>query len=345
MNVQWRPYGWNQPGAEELPPLRKNANFVGVLMLALVGASMTLPSGLLMLLQVLGAADLAQVNYGLDKMGYLFFQTAAYLLYLALPAIVVALIMRRDLRPFPSRRVQPSVLIPAVMVGLGLMVLANLVASILMNILSAFGLPRPTSIDTMDTTVLSLVLNLVSTAVLPALVEEMVFRGYILGGLRPQGDGLAIVFSAVFFGLLHGNLLQIPFAFILGLIFGYLTVQTGSIWPAVLLHFLNNAFSVVLQYAAQFLPDLDSIGMLNGAAFTVMAVLGVIGAAVLWAGHRPGDTAPQAVLRPVGNGFSALSVPRRVGQILLSPTVILSLAGLLAITALNVVSSIVGQPS
>ena len=39
MNVQWRPYGWNQPGAEELPPLRKNANFVGVLMLALVGAS------------------------------------------------------------------------------------------------------------------------------------------------------------------------------------------------------------------------------------------------------------------------------------------------------------------
>lgn len=121
MNVQWRPYGWNQPGAEELPPLRKNANFVGVLMLALVGASMTLPSGLLMLLQVLGAADLAQVNYGLDKMGYLFFQTAAYLLYLALPAIVVALIMRRDLRPFPSRRVQPSVLIPAVMVGLGLM--------------------------------------------------------------------------------------------------------------------------------------------------------------------------------------------------------------------------------
>ena len=231
------------------------------------------------------------------------------------------------------------------MVGLGLMVLANLVASILMNILSAFGLPRPTSIDTMDTTVLSLVLNLVSTAVLPALVEEMVFRGYILGALRPQGDGLAIVFSAVFFGLLHGNLLQIPFAFILGLIFGYLTVQTGSIWPAVLLHFLNNAFSVVLQYAARFLPDLDSIGMLNGAAFTVMAVLGVIGAAVLWAGHRPGDTAPQAVLRPVGNGFSALSVPRRVGQILLSPTVILSLAGLLAITALNVVSSIVGQPS
>ena len=107
----------------------------------------------------------------------------------------------------------------------------------------------------------------------------------------------------------------------------------------MLLHFLNNAFSVVLQYAAQFLPDLDSIGMLNGAAFTVMAVLGVIGAAVLWAGHRPGDTAPQAVLRPVGNGFSALSV------ILLSPTVILSLAGLLAITALNVVSSIVGQPS
>ena len=345
MNMQWRPYGWNQPGAEELPPLKKNANFVGVLMLALVGASLTLPSALLMLLQVLDIADLSQVNYGLSKMGYLCFQTAAYLLYLALPAVVVALVMRRDLSPFPTRRVRPSVLVPAVMTGLGLMVLANLVASILMNILSSFGLPQPTSTDTMDTTVLSLALNLVSTAILPALVEEMVFRGYILGALRPQGDGLAIVFSAVFFGLLHGNLLQIPFAFILGLIFGYLTVQTGSIWPAVLLHFLNNALSVALQYAGQFLPGLEAQGMLNGAAFTIMAALGVMGAAILWAGHRHGDTAPQAILRPVGNGVSELSVSRRAGHILLSPAVILSLVGLVGITALNIASSLLEQLS
>ena len=197
----------------------------------------------------------------------------------------------------------------------------------------------------MDTTVLSLALNLVSTAILPALVEEMVFRGYILGALRPQGDGLAIVFSAVFFGLLHGNLLQIPFAFILGLIFGYLTVQTGSIWPAVLLHFLNNALSVALQYAGQFLPGLEAQGMLNGAAFTIMAALGVMGAAILWAGHRHGDTAPQAILRPVGNGFSELSVSRRAGHILLSPAVILSLVGLVGITALNIASSLLEQLS
>lgn len=342
MNVQWRPYyGWSQPGAEEIPPLKRNALFVGILMLALVAAAMVLPTLLLTLLDMLDIADMRLAYYGMGKTGYLFFQTAAYLLYLAVPSIVVALIMRRDLHPFPSRRVRAGVLIPSVMTALGLVVLANLVANLLMNILASFGLPMPSSSDTMDKTVLSLVLNLISSAVLPALVEEMVFRGYILGALRPQGDGIAIVFSAVLFGLLHGNLLQIPFAFILGLIFGYLTVQTGSIWPAVLIHFLNNAFSIALEYAAQFQTEAVAARFsLNGAGFTVLAVIGVIGAGLLWTGHRRGDTGSQAVLRPIGNGFSALSVSRRVGLILLSPAVLISLIGLVFITLTNIAADL-----
>lgn len=343
MNVPWNPYnGWGQPGAEEIPSLKRNARFVGILMLALVAAAMILPSLLLTLLDMLGVADMWSAYYGMSKTGYLFFQTAAYLLYLAVPSVAVALIMRRDLRPFPSRRVRAGVLIPSVMTGLGLAVLANLVANFLMNVLASFGIPTPSSSDTMDKTVLSLVLNLISSAVLPALVEEMVFRGYILGALRPQGDGIAIVFSAVLFGLLHGNLLQIPFAFILGLIFGYLTVQTGSIWPAVLIHFLNNAFSVSLQYAVQFQTQAAASGRfsLNGAGFTVLTVIGVIGAGLLWAGHRRGDTGSQALLRPIGNGFSDLSVSRRVGQILVSPAVLLSLIGLLFITLLNIAADL-----
>lgn len=339
MNVQWRSYGWQEPGAEEILPLKKNANFVGVLMLALIGAAFFLPSLLLLFLQITGAADMSLPQYGLGSTGYTLFSMASYLLYLALPSIAVTLLMRRDLRPFPTKRMAPSVFIPAVMAGLGLVVLANLVASILMNILSSFGLPWPSSPNVMDKSVLNLVLNLVSTAVLPALVEEMVFRGYVLGALRPQGDGLAIVFSALLFGLLHGNLLQIPFAFILGLIFAYLTVQTGSIWPAVLIHFLTNATSVCLEYAGLFLPDTDAQGMLNGTAFAVMAVIGIIGAAILWAGHREGDTAKTALLRPIGNGFSRLTVGRRAGLILTAPAMMIGLIGLVLMTVLNIVAS------
>ncbi len=339
MNVQWRSYGWQEPGAEEIPPLKKNANFVGVLMLALIGAAFFLPSLLLLFLQITGAADMSMPQYGLGTTGYTLFSMASYLLYLALPSIAVALIMRRDLRPFPTKRLAPSVFIPAVMAGLGLVVLANLVASILMNILASFGFPWPNSASVMDKSVLSLVLSIVSTAVLPALVEEMVFRGYVLGALRPQGDGLAIVLSAMLFGLLHGNLLQIPFAFILGLIFAYLTVQTGSIWPAVLIHFLTNAFSVVLEYAGQFLPNEGAQGMLNGAAFAVMAVVGIIGTAILWAGHRDGDTAKTALLRPVGNGFSRFTVGRRAGWILTAPAMLIGLIGLVLMTVLNVVTA------
>ena len=76
----------------------------------------------------------------------------------------------------------------------------------------------------------------------------MIFRGYKLGAFREHGDGLAVVLSAVLFGLFHGNVLQVPFAFILGLALGFLVVLTDSIWPAVLLHFVNNLLSVVLGY-------------------------------------------------------------------------------------------------
>lgn len=123
------------------------------------------------------------------------------------------------------------------------------------------------------------------------------------------------------------------------MIFAYLTVQTGSIWPAVLIHFLTNATSVCLEYAGLFLPDTDAQGMLNGTAFAVMAVIGIIGAAILWAGHREGDTAKTALLRPIGNGFSRFTVGRRAGLILTAPAMVIGLIGLVLMTVLNIVAS------
>ena len=56
------------------------------------------------------------------------------------------------------------------------------------------------------------------------VVEELLFRGAVLRSFQPFGKRFAIVFSALLFGLFHGNLVQIPFAFLVGLVLGYVAV-------------------------------------------------------------------------------------------------------------------------
>jgi len=92
----------------------------------------------------------------------------------------------------------------------------------------------------------SIAMLVVQIAVSPALLEEFAFRGVMLQSLRRYGDKFAIFASALVFGVFHGNVVQAPFAFLLGLVLGWLTVATGSVWTAVLIHFANNFNSVVM---------------------------------------------------------------------------------------------------
>jgi sodium transport system permease protein len=81
---------------------------------------------------------------------------------------------------------------------------------------------------------------------LPAICEELAFRGFILSGLRHLGHRWgAIVLSAIFFGLIHGVLQQQLTATITGVLIGYLAVRSGSLYPAMLYHFAHNSLVVV----------------------------------------------------------------------------------------------------
>lgn len=78
-------------------------------------------------------------------------------------------------------------------------------------------------------------------AIAAPIWEELLFRGILLRLLRPYGRRFAILGSAVLFGLFHGNLLQTPYAFVMGLLLGYLTCQYSIGW-AMALHLINNLF-------------------------------------------------------------------------------------------------------
>lgn len=69
--------------------------------------------------------------------------------------------------------------------------------------------------------------------------EEILFRGLILRLLQPYGKKFAIFASAFLFGIFHGNIVQSPFAFVVGLVLGYVTVEHSMLW-AIVLHMINN---------------------------------------------------------------------------------------------------------
>ena len=71
------------------------------------------------------------------------------------------------------------------------------------------------------------------------IFEEILFRGFLLRSLAPYGKKFAIFGSAFFFGIFHGNIVQSPFAFAVGLVLGYVTVEYSMVW-AVVLHMFNN---------------------------------------------------------------------------------------------------------
>ena len=76
-------------------------------------------------------------------------------------------------------------------------------------------------------------------SILAPLWEELLFRGYVLRTLRPYGKRFAVMGSGVLFGLFHGNLLQTPYAVVMGLVLGYVAVEYSIFW-SVLLHMFNN---------------------------------------------------------------------------------------------------------
>jgi membrane protease YdiL (CAAX protease family) len=76
-------------------------------------------------------------------------------------------------------------------------------------------------------------------SILAPVWEELLFRGVILRKLQLFGKRFAVLCSAVLFGLFHGNLLQTPYAILIGLVLGYVTVEYSIIW-AMALHMFNN---------------------------------------------------------------------------------------------------------
>ena len=180
----------------------------------------------------------------------------------------------------PFKKTSVTKVITLIMLGMGVCSLSNFATSAISSIFDQiFGFQSEPSMDGYGTGLESFLLMLLCVGVLPAVLEEFALRGVVMGLLRKRfSDGTAIVISAVLFGLLHGNLQQIPFAFGVGLILGYATIYSGSLLPAMLIHAMNNSMSVILSFASESVSPMTSqvIMLLYYAVSLLMGLCGFI---------------------------------------------------------------------
>jgi len=112
-------------------------------------------------------------------------------------------------------------------------------------------------------------------ALSPAICEELLFRGFILQGLRGSvRPWVAVVVTALLFGLLHMSIYRLAGTTALGVLMGFLVLRTGSIYPAMLFHFVNNAlaltFAMVFDAETVVGTDVSYAWLVPGAvAFVV----------------------------------------------------------------------------
>jgi membrane protease YdiL (CAAX protease family) len=120
------------------------------------------------------------------------------------------------------------------------------------------------------------------TALLAPLCEELAFRGYLQSALRLRlGDGAALGLGAALFAAMHLNPVSLPGLLLLGLLFAWLALRSGSIWPAVAAHLANNGISSVLAATglAEGAPSAVPLGALLGPlAFSAGGLAAVLGA-------------------------------------------------------------------
>lgn len=222
-----------------------------------------------------------------------------------------------------EKPVSIPLMLAAVPLGFFVCLVGNYITSYFVYFMELAGFTLSAPEYTVPSDTVGRIVYAFSIAVVPALTEEFAIRGAILQPLRKYGDKFAIIASAFVFAILHGNLVQAPFAFIAGLGIGYAVCITGSVWTGVLIHFCNNLYSVIMEF---MIEDITSEAVLEEVYTTVMVTLYIISilGSILFVVLKG--------RRKVMPSFTALTAKQKIGAFVITVPMIIALFFIFKIT-------------
>ena len=181
------------------------------------------------------------------------------LYYLPFMLLPVGLYMLRQPGLVPAMRLNALPVLPtlsAALLGLLSVYVASMLSAVWGTALDVLGL-RGLSGAPVPQSEAELVTSILTLAAMPAICEELLFRGFVLSAWESRGTWFAMGVTAVLFALLHGNLYGIPAYLLVGAVAGYLAFALDSLYAAMIYHTVYNASCLVLPYLASGQGDAD----------------------------------------------------------------------------------------
>ncbi len=189
------------------------------------------------------------------------------------------------------RKTSPWILLLCIPLGVCCLIATMGFSTIWYTILTLFGFSSSSSTTYPETfSIWLLLLNVLLTGVLPGFCEEFANRGGFLTTMRGSFSTAAtILLCGVEFGLFHQNITQVFYTFLFGMLIATLCLYTRSVYPGMIVHFMNNSISVYLDFAEEYnLPFggfFDTVNTMITSNFALAAFLWfvfvVIGAGIL----------------------------------------------------------------
>lgn len=233
---------------------------------------------------------------------------AVQLAAIATPALLMAVMLSRSPRKTLLLTWPPHAAIPmAILLALALHPVANQLQAVVVA-LYPISDPVKQQLQGMLEKNQSLGILLLVIGIVPAICEELAFRGFILSGLRHLGHTRrAIALSALFFAMAHTIFQQSILAFIMGLVIAYVAVQTGSLLPGVLFHMTHNSLALL---SGRITPELidrypalgwlvrDTSGEQGTYGWPLIGVSAILSLTILlWFRHLPHARTREEVLQ------------------------------------------------
>ena len=202
--------------------------------------------------------DLGFFNFLLKPGNFNLLFNAVIQYLIAFPVLCLVVLKIPAHKP-ASQRTDRSTFIKYMLIGIFIMYVGSVISTNILTFLQllmgdATENPVSTMMESSDWYI-----NLLIVGIIGPIVEEIIFRKLLIDRLSPFGDVVAILFPSLIFGLIHGNLHQLFYAFALGAVFSYIYLKTGKIIYSTILHMFINIFCGVLPSLIFSMPGCDAI--------------------------------------------------------------------------------------
>lgn len=195
----------------------------------------------------------------------------------ALPCVVAVFLKKADYKTaFSLRPLEPAKGLCCFLLGVALQPIAMLANVPLRNMVMLFDGEVHNAVSKPPQSVWEIFLLLGVVCVVPALFEEFLLRGLLLGSVKKYGINVAVIVTSLMFVFLHQDFSSSVGLLLLGVVLAYSVLMTGSVWAGVVTHFSFNATGVVIDYFVNKYYQLNNIGFFVLLSFLCLVVVTVL---------------------------------------------------------------------